>query len=155
MSLNMRLQLAFLLILLPAVLAQEDEDEDEAVLEFDVDGAVDNCMPLLQCEPLMYLLNAIRYDNIPEGFTRHQLVVQLRESQCEGSTRQAIRVNCPLSAAEVVGTQDALRGGITIARAATADKCEGSVRVHVMGPETGVHVHTIGGRRNNVARSPG
>ncbi len=69
-------------------------------------------------------------------------------------------VDCPLTAEdeeEAEESGDSLRaGGITVGRnGGAAGDCEGSVRVHVIRAEEGVVIHKIGGRRNNVVRSPG
>ncbi len=48
---------------------------------------LENCMPLRECEPLMHVLHMIRANAIPEGFSRAQMVQQLREAQCNGSSR--------------------------------------------------------------------
>ncbi len=84
---SMRRALLLFLLLLP-LLSCPSSSEETVDFDGEEDGAGDNCMALRDCEPLMYLFNAVRRGDLPEGFTRRQVVATLREAQCRGSSAQ-------------------------------------------------------------------
>ncbi len=75
-----------LVMMIQMSLGRPSEGDEVPMLE----AEEENCIPLRWCDPLMYLVNSIRDNNIPAGHTRAQIVQQLRATTCSIEDDQVI-----------------------------------------------------------------